>query len=306
MTRVRSLAPGRDGFSLIETLVSIVIAAVVSATVVQFLLSSSRYHQEESVRLEVNQGLRATLDALVRDVRIAGSCLSEVLTIVKPLEAKNSGTRDEITLRIGLTTAADTDTAGNLRSPPVCIRTSTIADFPTNTRFVNVSNTQNFLRDMRVHLVRPNGDAGQEFTIVNVTSLTRLELDRPPAEVFPGTVNTGITNVYAFQERRYRILEAVLGTPKLFLTINDGTEYPQATGIERLDVSYRMQRNCPPCDTTAEPTAAELKLVTDVVMDVEASLPGALRSGVPFRIAEKVRAKPRNLLPPTPKSPPSA
>jgi prepilin-type N-terminal cleavage/methylation domain-containing protein len=96
------VAEGR-GFTLIEILVAILLLALVSQGLVSFFTSSSRVRAIADVRLETHQAVAATMDALARDIRLAGICFPSNGQFVS-LGGVNNGTRDEITIRLGNTT----------------------------------------------------------------------------------------------------------------------------------------------------------------------------------------------------------
>jgi prepilin-type N-terminal cleavage/methylation domain-containing protein len=62
----------RQGFSLIEMLVSVAVFTVVMAAVFSLLIASQQRYQAESERLDTFQTARQAIDLIVRDVHIAG------------------------------------------------------------------------------------------------------------------------------------------------------------------------------------------------------------------------------------------
>lgn len=62
----------RQGFSLIEMLVSVAVFTVVMAAVFSLLIASQQRYQAESERLDTFQVARQAMDLIVRDIHVAG------------------------------------------------------------------------------------------------------------------------------------------------------------------------------------------------------------------------------------------
>jgi prepilin-type N-terminal cleavage/methylation domain-containing protein len=62
----------RQGFSLIEMLVSVAVFTVVMAAVFGLMISSQQRYQAETDKLDTFQGARQAMDLMVRDIHIAG------------------------------------------------------------------------------------------------------------------------------------------------------------------------------------------------------------------------------------------
>lgn len=62
----------RQGFSLIEMLVSVAVFTVVMAAVFSLLIASQQRYQAESERLDTFQTARQAIDLMVRDIHVAG------------------------------------------------------------------------------------------------------------------------------------------------------------------------------------------------------------------------------------------
>ena len=72
---LRSWSYGRRssaGFTLVEMLVTMVIFALVAVTVTLVLMNSAKSKQKTSQRIESEQGARAAVDLMARDIRSAG------------------------------------------------------------------------------------------------------------------------------------------------------------------------------------------------------------------------------------------
>jgi prepilin-type N-terminal cleavage/methylation domain-containing protein len=296
MSRRRSSRPfnAERGFTLIELLVGASIGTLIMGTVVNTLLSTTRYRREIETRLETQQGLNAAIDALTRDIRLAGACMPTVGEFVA-LEGENQNVgepprrRDTITARIGLV-----DAAGG------CIRTTVRAAAKEGTTVLEVESAAGFTRAMRIYVAAPDG-VGQFVTIDTVNSFgtepstDSLQLRDPLDRDYDA-----VSGVFAVQERAYQIVVDRLtgGVPMLELAVDDGEPRPMALGIDELDLNYTLRQNCPSCIIMPRPSSdAEWRLVNDVRVGLTARLQSPL-TGRFYTVEEEIRVKPRNLLPP--------
>lgn len=62
----------KDGFTLVEMLVALLIASIISAAAYSIFTSVTRAYTAQSVASKVQQRVRATIDFMVRDIRMAG------------------------------------------------------------------------------------------------------------------------------------------------------------------------------------------------------------------------------------------
>jgi type II secretory pathway pseudopilin PulG len=296
MSRKRSSHPSNAelGFTLIELLVAASIGTLIMGTVVNTLLSTTRYRREIETRLETHQGLNAAIDALTRDIRLAGACMPTVGDFVALESANGTGAgtpppnRDMITARIGIV-----DAAGG------CIRTTVRSPAKAGATVLDVEGATGFARNMRIYLAAPNG-VGEFVTLAaaNVSgtdpSTDTLQLRDPL-----GADYDAVSGVFAVQERAYQIAEAFGVPPSLRLAIDGGEFRPMALGIYELDLEFTLRQNCPKCEIVPPPTTDEQwRLVTDVRIDLAARLKSPL-TGQIYTVEEGIRVKPRNLLPPT-------
>ena len=294
MSRRRSSPPfsAEHGFTLIELLVAASIGTLIMGTVVNMLLSTTRYRREIETRLEVHQGLTAAIDTLTRDIRLAGACMPTTGRFI-PLEGLDAvGTgepapnHDRITSRVGIV-----DSAGG------CIRTGLREAELAGTTELRVASSTGFAPGMMIYVL---GTATSEYAKIRAIqdfadepSTDTLELDRPLTQPYP----TG-SGVYALEERRYEIwVDPLTGSSTLRLAIDEGQARAIALGIRSIDVQYRLRENCPACTVVPLPADdAQWRRVTDVVIDVSASLRSPLTGNL-YSVSEKIRVKPRNLVP---------
>ena len=106
----------RNGFTLIELIVAMLIFSVLGLLIVKGMANQSKFRSDADAQAETHQGLNAALDSLARDIRLAGACLPTQPAFV-PLLAVN-GTRtdpqgvvqanDSVTIRTGAVTGATT------------------------------------------------------------------------------------------------------------------------------------------------------------------------------------------------------
>ncbi len=272
------------GFTIIEILVTAGIVTTVMAAVVSFMLSTARHRREMEVRLETTQGLRAAADVLERDLRLAGSCLPPLGNFVA-LAGKDSGTSDEITLRIGL------------RFEGACLRTNLKkAVEADSTKDLDVDHTDGFADGTHLYIVDLGG-SGEFVDLASTSGSKRMTTSATLTHAYP----VGST-VYAYEQRTYALSAATPLSPAMMTVreYGDDSAWPMALGITAFNARYTLKRgNCPlaceEVDLPADDTA--WRLVTSLTIDLTASNPGALGNGRAFTSSETIRVKPRNLLP---------
>lgn len=276
-----SNADRERGFTLVELLVAMVIISFMSLTMLAFFLATSRFRRDGEILVESDQGLRAAVDVLARDIRLAGVCLPTQGNFI-PLTATNNGSLDTLTVRSGFV-------EGN----EVCVRTTIREDMPQNSRELKVEGTDGFEEKMMLYLVHPDG-AGEYITITQVQSAARmLQHDIGLTRDYPAG-----SGVYSLQEKVYAIDPITFGGPVLTVAVDRKAPQALAHGIEALEIQYRLKRNCPPCDTVVLPTDdAEWRLVTELLVTTTVASRRALASGDAYRQTSTVIVKPRNLLP---------
>lgn len=278
----RSSRPSADraaGFSLIELLVTIGITGVVLTSVVQFFALQSHKMREHTFRIETQQALRGVLDAITRDVRLAGACLPERGEMFA-LEGTDSADGDSVTIRTGL-----------VRDDMTCAQGTTSTAYASGTTTFTVDNAQGFVVG-QMALVYNTNDQGEliEVSGVGPTTITL-------ASGVTQDYLTGAT-LYAVDERIYTI-DVSTDPPILTLTVNGGEPQPFAAGITQLDVQYVLDRNCPTCDVESSSAldAADWRLVNEVMVTATAVTVGGLIEADETQLTQIARAKPRNLLP---------
>ncbi len=281
------------GFSLLEMLVGMTVMMIVLTTAGAFFVANRNTLQDQMVRIETIQGLRAAMDSMVRDLRLGGACLPTTGDFVA-LDAVNS-TTDQIVTRTGLVQANET-----------CIRTVLTSDLTASAAQLNVQSAVGFAAGMRVYIRSSSGTTGEIFTISGAntatntlqktTALTCPQVGGCPSPAYP--LGSG---VYAVDERQYAVDTSNPALPVLTLTVNGAPPSAFVAGIENLQFQYELARNCSSssgCDVVDVPANdSEFALVNQIYITMTARSPKTLTNGQYYRVSRTVSAKPRNLLP---------
>lgn len=273
------------GNSLLELLVAVAITTLAISISSGLLSATRRTATQQELLTEASINLRTVLDTLVRDIRLAGACLPVTGDFIA-LDGTNSGDQDEIWIRTGL-----------VRSDMSCIRTTTTSDLVRTTNVIPVESVDGFAAGARVYIRGPAGN-GEYFTITGVDSTNkRLSKTTPLGTDYPAG-----SGVYAIDERHYylNLWNAPWGpTPELMLEVGGQTPQSFAVGVELLNFSYQLRRNCPPCDVTDLPASEdEWRLVEQVILEARVRSDRQGPDGTFLRRQASVNIKPRNLLPP--------
>lgn len=264
----------------------VVLMGIAVAATSGMFLASKRQMVMQKRQLETTQAARAAVDMMVRDLRLGGACLPVTGDFIS-LYGANTGQTDEIITRTGLT-----------RPDLSCIRSSvpTGSTVSASGAVVPVQNAEGFAANMRAYIRHPDGE-GEYFDVTSVNTQTQQLGKGPPlSRDYPET-----SGVYAIDERRFYLdtwASPHGPQPQLMLQVGDKPAQSFAVGIEKLDIQYQLQRNCPPCDVVNLPSSnAEWSVVDAVVLNVTArsELPDQL--GNYYRRTVTVNVKPRNLLP---------
>ena len=261
-------------------LMSIAIAATSG-----MFVASKHHLQMQERQLEATEAARSAIDMMVRDLRLGGACMPVTGEFIS-LEGPNSGTADEIITRTGLT------------RPDLSCITTVVPNGQTvisNGSTVRVQSTDGFKVGMRVYIRDPVGE-GEYFDVTSVTPPDRLGKTKVLSQNYPAT-----SGIFSVDERRF-FIDTWSGPhgPQSQLMLQVGSKPPQsfAVGIEKLDVKYQLQRNCPPCDVITLPSSNnEWAVVDAVVLSVTARSELPDEDGQYYRRTVSVNVKPRNLLP---------
>jgi type II secretory pathway pseudopilin PulG len=279
-----AMAPERRaGFSLVELLVSIGLAGMVLGTVTQFFTSHAHRMREHTYRVETQQALRGALDAMTRDIRLAGACLPVNGNFMALAGTDDDNAGDSITIRTGLTRADLSCVLGTLTNQAASGSTT-----------LQVDDASDFVVGKLAYVRDPNGSG-------EIREVTAFSAGADTVTVSPGVnqVYPAGSSVYAMDQRIYA-LRTDVDPPLLMLTIDNGDPQPFAAGIARLDVEYILDRDCPTCDVvdlSSPLDTATWWLVNEVTVTARAQSVGVITEADNTDITQTARAKPRNLLP---------
>jgi prepilin-type N-terminal cleavage/methylation domain-containing protein len=288
-------SPSEAGFSLAELLVAVLVASVALAGAVTYYAYEAKQIRQTSLRVEAQQALRASLDAMARDIRLAGACLPTV----GPFLALDgtAGATDSITVR-----------AGVVQGTASCVWGTATSTISAGATTIGVNQISGFAPGQLV-LIAP--DTGGE--IVNGVSGVSA-----PNGTGGGTISlsTGVVNSYAagtkvmaIEERVYWVDTTNPALPTLSLSVNRGPTEAFAAGITGLQFRYVLNQNCPACTVidangakTGSPPVnndAVWRLVNDVIITATVQTIGASpQEASEATLVETTHAKPRNLLQP--------
>jgi len=269
---------GDRGFTLIELLLATAVVSLVMAAAGGLFAVNRRFIQTQIQRTETVQALRTTLDMMARDLRLGGACLPTIGDF-SPLDGTNSGTTDTITSRTGL-----------VQPNKVCIYGTLTANAALGATSLTLNTVSGFQTGMGVYIQGAN--TGETVKISSISGTT--------IGISPGTTQAYTANaasVYAIDQRKYAIDTSNASLPVLTVAQNGGTPVPFASGIEALNIQYRLNRNCPNCDTVDLPSGSDWSLVTEIVLNITARSRTTESNGQYYRRSAQIIAKPRNLLP---------
>jgi hypothetical protein len=276
-----ALPSSTAAFSVVELLVAMGLFAVLGEMMIHSFSIQTHIRRDVELRSETNQGIAAALDALVRDIRLAGACLPTQPLFV-PIAGIDNGALDTLTIRTGAVSATT-----------ACTQTTLSAALAAGGNSIAVRDLTGFKVDALAYI--SSGVAGE---FLRVTALSGAS--------GAGTVTTDSTltqsyvvnsGVWALEERVYRIDSSTYSQPALTRSINRQAAVPIATGIEQFDVSYRLNENCPSCTEIAlppdNPTWVE---VTEVIVSLRARSRAPLSTGSVFLVSTTSAVQPRNIL----------
>lgn len=282
---LKSSSTSAAGFTALELLMGVLLMGLAVAATSGMFLASEHQMQMQQLQLETTQAARSAADVIVRDLRLGGACLPVTGDFIS-LSGIDNGTSDTIITRTGLT-----------RPDLSCIRSvvPTGMTVTASGSAVPVQSSDGFSAGMRAYLRHPDG-TGEYFDVSSVPSATQLNKTQSLSRDYPAT-----SGVYGIDERKY-----YLGTwtgptttqPDLLMQIGDQAPQPFALGIEKLDIQYQLQRNCPPCDVVSLPASnSEWSIVDVVLLSITARSAQPDSQGNYYRRTVTVDVKPRNLLP---------
>lgn len=270
-------------------MVTIGVAGVALASAATFYAKHARFLRQSSFRIEAQQAMRASLDAMARDIRLGGACLPTSGAFVALDSVEGGGNPDEITVTTGLV-------QGNM----ACIVATVTAQVAAGATTVTLDTSAGFAVGQLAYLRDPNG-SGETRTITAVAA-NSITLSAGVGQIYPVT-----SGVYAVDQRRY-FVDRTVDPPILMLQINQNPAEQYAVGVTDIQIQYILNRNCPTCDVIDTPPmigappardTAVWRLVNEVIITETVRTVGAApQNPIEVTLTEMTRAKPRNLLQP--------
>jgi len=150
------------GYTTMEILVALALGTTVALTAMAGYVFSTRSWDAQALRLQTQQNLRAAIDMLSREVRLAGTCLPDAGPAnIRPLAGVDSGTMDTITIRTNVHCAIATLTG------PIAAGATTI----------NVDTVTNYVGGMQAYILQADTTAGEYVMVASVNqAASRLDL----------------------------------------------------------------------------------------------------------------------------------
>ncbi len=277
-----SASRSQAGYTALEILVALTLGSAVAVASVAGYVFSTRSWDAQTLRLQTQQNLRAAIDLLSREVRLAGTCLPDVGPAnIEPLVGVDGGLMDTITIRTNVRCAIAT-----LANPAAAGATSITVDTVTN-----------YVGGMQAYILRADTTAGEYVTVANVNqAASTLDLTAPITQNYPGG-----SSVYGAESQTYTT-NTTGPVPVLTVASAQGAPLPVVVGVERLNIRYVLDRNCAPgpCDVVDLPAnASEWSLVRTIRLDIGVRsarpVPGGDSDGF-YRLGQTIEIKPRNFL----------
>ena len=299
------------GFSLTEVLVALSITSIVVLAVGSAFVFVVRGWTDSDARLAAQQNLRTGVEEFYREVRLTGTCLLPSATTppanFKPLDGSYSG-------------VAGTDTL-TVQSNTKCAVATLVALNPCNAcATISLDNVDNFSAGMYAYIYQANSlpPRGEPFVVlsVNAAAKTLAVTPKPPApytitQNYSADSTNGYSSVYGLEQRMYQIT-TIGGVPTLTLTTLNTAATPIAKGIEKLAITYTLNRvyNAGTCDaqTGGSPplcvvnlpgSAADWQLVRSVTVVLGARSTGRVRGAGGdgyLHLSEIFQITPRNFV----------
>jgi type II secretory pathway pseudopilin PulG len=266
---------------MLELLVTTGIAGVALGGAVKYFATQLHQQRQHAFRIEAQQAARSSLDAITRDLRLAGACLPSDGQFIA-LAGANIPGGDSITIRTGL-----------VRTNMSCIVTSLAVDAlaGATTLTVGPNGGNGFTAGMLGYVRHPNGSG--EIAPVTAATANSVTFSVGMGQAYPSG-----SGVYAIDERTYGLDKTDPSIPKLTLTVNRAPAEAFAAGVDDLQISYVLDRNCPTCDVVPLPiNTAEWRLVNDVDLSATVKTVGGVQASDQATLTITAMAKPRNLLP---------
>ncbi len=246
-------SPRSAGFSLIEVITALILTSIVMLSVGSGFVFVTRGWSDQQGRLAAQQNLRAAVQTLSREVRLAGACMlpSSVTppTNFRPLDGAHSGTLDTLIARSNTSCGIGTLTsAGGACNACTTVTLDNVTNFAAGTwAYIYQPPYQGQTASGEYFLVKQVNDGkGKAANTLIVDTSVSLKITQNytaggaiPASSPPATYP--FASVYGIQERTYTI-GTFGGAPTLMLQTINNSATPALKGLESLSITYTLNR----------------------------------------------------------------
>lgn len=322
----RSSRGSLRGFTLSEVLVALSIASLVIIGVGTGVVFVTRAWAMHQARAQVQQANRVTVEALSRELRIAGACMP--LATVAPITPQFQPLNGTHAATDSITITANPRCAGPTNVNVDCNACTTI----------NVDNTTNFTAGTWAYiynssnLTTPPGPYGEFFLVQSVaagspgTVTVNTTMGPPLTKNYPH-YDTSVSppkgsSVWGADQRKFAISSTCTGcngVPSLTLLMLGGVETPMVKGVDQMTIRYVLNRtyasNPAQCDgqtggtsslcvvnlpTTGNSIAGDWQLVRAITFTIDAQsttrVAGSASADGLLHLAETFEISPRNFM----------
>src|SRR6266550_4964326 len=266
------------GFSLAEVIVALVLTSIVILSVGSGFVFVTRGWSDQQGKLAAQQNLRAAVQTLSREVRLAAACMlpSSVASPVnfQPANGVYSGTnQDTLIVRSNTSCAIGTLTsAGGACNACTTVYLDSVANFAAGTwAYIYQPPYTGQPAFGQYFLVQQvNGPLGTPANtlVVDQTVSLKITLNYTAGGAIPASsppATYPFASVYGIQERTFTI-GTFGGTPTLMLQTINNSATPFLKGVESLNLTYILNRvydniaNCPAGSTGGSPNLCIVNL----------------------------------------------
>ncbi len=246
---------GHRGISLVEVMIALVLTGIVTTAVMKLFTTQHQNYLVQDRVVNAQQNARATIDALVRHVRMAGF---DIPTGVAPLEAANT----------------DPDTIVVTYSPDDC-EAYLVSDMSTEGSTLQCTADVSCFQDGQwVYIYDPGTGGGEWFQISSVQTGTKtLQHATALGRAYPqNSVVTSLAQATFYVDEAYDS-----EFPSLMVRTVGGTAIVYAEAISDIQFQYRL----------ANGTVVDYPILVDAVREVQISVtcssnqPGDLEGEAP-------------------------
>ncbi|MDD2542043.1 MAG: prepilin-type N-terminal cleavage/methylation domain-containing protein [Desulfuromonadaceae bacterium] len=210
---MRSLLKNKNGFSLVEILVVIAMLGIVMGAVYTLFITHQRTAYTSDETVEVQQNLRIAMDAVTKDLRMAGMLVDFISTTPISLTADNTGLKDLTADLIpgpdpGLGTenpGSDSVLMSMISASGVCARVKSDIDY-FDSNGIYIFTDGKTLPVVSAKVTQPVADAelfmsGDLVSIIRPYDNSRLNEPTPPAIYTPYKVASTTEDSITFTEK---------------------------------------------------------------------------------------------------------